>query len=381
MAETIEEIRDILTLTAKQCRFEKYSFSDINLFVILGIQNNEVVICRFLHSLLRPDNLYGTGIETLKQFLCQITGEACRYTDDDLRKARVEIEEQIEGKRRVDIAIFIGGDVYPIEVKITAEDRPAQLFDYFRHYENSDHKIDRIYYLTPNGWEPSEKSIQSADLLLPRNKIQCLSFQKDILQWLNKLIPTNSMCKLLIKQFKEVIKVMCAQTFNEEKILAALKLDESFQSTKLLMNILLMDKALLWEQIRDRYLHSCLELGSNYKLEKATEKDHKIDKHSLFSIKKKSTEETIAWICVDWNLYIACEHQVGENWKSEKGYYWRYISPSDTLDFPLQEKLPLRQINPDISDKDRIPLEKILEIIENACENRVLQNTVTMTTR
>ena len=119
-----------------------------NIFQILGIEAKEVLICRFLGFLL---NLPSQDNRSLKLFLSDVLGVPIQSS---MANARVSLEEVIDNNRRVDLVIENGDNIYPIEVKIWAGDQETQLADYYEYYfkGNNDQKI---YYLTPTGWEPS----------------------------------------------------------------------------------------------------------------------------------------------------------------------------------------------------------------------------------
>jgi hypothetical protein len=295
------------------------------------------------------------------------------YTDQELQAASVVLEEHIDNDRRVDIVIYVGRDVYPIEVKVDAKDQPAQLFDYYYYFKGKKKgEVEKIYYLTPNGRNPSFDSISSRKKnqrkQLPQDVVKCLSFGSDIWQWLERLLqncPLNDNYIFLLKQFKDVIMAMCASDKNQENLYEALGLntEQSFQSSaevKVLLNILNLDQNALWEKIRDRYLRTTLDLGDKYKLESAPNAE--IDKHSLYVVKRIDTEEEIAWICVETNLYIVSKYPVS-GLKGTDNYYWKYLSPKDAQQFPLKKP------NPSITESDKIKISDLLKQIDTVLRN------------
>ena len=121
----------------------------------------------------------------------------------------------IDKNRRVDIVIRNGKHIYPIEVKIWAGDQDEQLCDYFYYYfKKMKYDGNKIYYLTPTGWNPSKKS---AGTELSNDSISCISFNEDISKWLNELIDTDIDfgVKNIINQYIEVINIMCKSTIEE----------------------------------------------------------------------------------------------------------------------------------------------------------------------
>lgn len=352
-------------LNAK-CTFVDNSFTGVNLFGILGIERREVLICRVLGFLLQPNSEVGIGAEPLRVFLNHIK-PGCSYTNQELQEAHVSLEEHTDDDRRVDITIYVGRNVYPIEVKVDTGDRPAQLFDYY-HYYKSRCRIDKIYYLTPNRREPNICSLRPREKerqeILPKGVIQCLSFKDDIDWWLealNQIYPVVDNYGFLINQFKDVIKVMCADNQNEEKLYEAIGLHkaETFRCSnemKALLHIMSLEQKNVWETIRDAYLRSALKLGSKYELE-STPGGADIDGHSLYVIKNIDTKKELAWICVDTNLYIVSRHSVN-GLKGRGSYYWKHLSPKGTGGFQLNK------VNTSISDTDEIPIGDLLDQIE-----------------
>lgn len=314
-----------------------------------------------------PNSVAGVGTEPLRLFLNQINfGHA--YTDQELQTSSVVLEEHIDNDRRVDIVIYVGKDVYPIEVKVDAEDQPAQLFDYYHYYKDeTKYRIEKVFYLSPDGRSPSSESVRAKkndrQEVLRTDTIQCLSFETDIKLWLNKLNAIdnkNGNYYFLLRQFEEVVNVMCAQQTNKNALYNAVGLDSEFRSDeemKVLINILSMNQdGSLWEMIRDKYLQKCLVWGS---LPYILTKEGLDGKHDVFSVKNTETGELVAWICVDWNLYIVSRRKV--DWgKSASGYYWRYISPRGEQEFRLDKP------NPSISSGDKIDISELLLQIETA---------------
>ena len=373
------DYQKVLAEIAGKCTFTASSFLEANLFDIMRIQRNEVLICRMLGFLLTPNSSEGIGSDPLRLFLNQINGVCC-YTSEELQEANVVLEDSTDNDRRVDIAIYVGSDVYPIEVKVDTQDQPAQLFDYFHYYKNeTQYKIEKIYYLCPYRRAPSAKSVQSGkegiQEVLPENVIRCLSFKEDIWNWLEQLSHVYSAKEhygFILNQFKDVIKVMRANKTNQEMLYEALGLhnQQSFtlsDEMKVLLNIMSMDQTALWHKVRDSYLRKALRLNSpsseeKYKLVTLPE-DTQIDKRNLYAVKKVDTGTEIAWICVDTNLYIVSKCAVG-GLIPENNYYWKHLSPKGTQEFQL------RNPNTSILDSDEIDISNLLEQIDLALTNQ-----------
>lgn len=342
--------------------------SDINMFEVLGIQNNEVLICRAIGFLLIPDSQYKIGTEPLKRFLSILSNKL--YSEEDYKRAHIVLEELIDNDRRVDICIYISGDIYPIEVKIWAEDQPSQLYDYYSYYNDKyNNVVPKIYYLTPDKHSPSKLSISSQDGSKSLNKekdVICLSFYDDILRWLSLLECDNLGYMLLVKQFKEVIQTMCAEVKNKDLIYNELALNnvDAFEvndKIKTVLNLMTLDQQELWSNIRDKYLRKCLAYdGSNYELIEDNGVDIN-DGFCLYAIKNKKTNKKLIWICVETNLYVVSKQSL-TGFTGADGYYWRYISPSGQ-----DKKFYLRTANTNISEEDNIEIQEYI----NECENSI----------
>ena len=103
-----------------------------NIFQVLEIESKEVLICRFLGDLLDPNGSHGCEIEFLKRFFKLLKAE--EVSDAELMNAKVVLEEHTDNNRRIDIVIHLSTEVYPIEVKIWAEDQDGQLYDYLEYF-------------------------------------------------------------------------------------------------------------------------------------------------------------------------------------------------------------------------------------------------------
>lgn len=296
-----------------------------NFFEVLGIEYNEVIVCRFIGNLLNPKGSHGLAGEPLKQFIYNVLED--EISEENLGKATVVCEKHIDDNRRIDIVIYLSGKIYPIEVKIWAGDQDNQLEDYYRYCFGESEK-NKIYYLTPYGWKPSDKSKGK----LYDNQISCISFSKHIKKWLGKINATGNV-KAAIDNFVEVIDKMNEQSIIFDKISEALNLDNDdfdFKAKEIESAIALLkysDK--IWGKIRANYLQKVLYIGEDYKLETCDTKDENVP-HALMRIKKDN--EIKAWICVETNLYIVTNKtgNLKEGWvKYKEDYQWQYINHPD----------------------------------------------------
>ena len=94
------------------------------------------------------------------------------------------------------------------------------------------------------------------------------------------------------------------------------------------------------------------------------EEDKKVDTHALLKIVLKETEKTVAWICVDKNLYLVAKKVMSkELWdrRSVENFYWQYIGPKG-IEKPFNLKEMTKLKNRDCSE-DSIDIDRLLKDI------------------
>ena len=365
-----EQINEILSKLSEGLSKENLmntGKNGFNIFNVLGVETKEVIICRFLGELLNPYGSHGLGTLPLETFLKDVIKIDSSYTKAELENAEIVLEDVIDNNRRVDIVIYIAEKVYPIEVKVWAGDQDAQLQDYYRYYfGNSDN--DKIYYLTPTGWEPSSDS--RGDL---EEQIVRLSFDKYIRKWLDCILThmkekviSQPTVQIIVSQFKEVINIMCKKTKELRNIQNALGLNNDFDKIENIgaLIALLTNSEELLKSIRIKYIREKLEIDNQkYSLVDA-EEDKKVDTHALLKIVLKETEKTVAWICVDKNLYLVAKKVMSkELWdrRSVENFYWQYIGPKG-IEKPFNLKEMTKLKNRDCSE-DSIDIDRLLKDI------------------
>ena len=127
--------------------------------------------------------------------------------------------ERVFDEGRIDFVLESSDYVAAIEMKLGAEDGIGQLERYDR-FCKSRRKRYGLYYLTIDGGEPSEQSVGKLD----REYIQCISFEKDILNWLYdclSFVPYDGYKYSLIKQYIAAVeRITCKGTdFNMDKLI------------------------------------------------------------------------------------------------------------------------------------------------------------------
>jgi hypothetical protein len=352
----------------KTVSFNSGNTKSANILYMLGVENKEVIICRLLASLIEPNGLHCLGIEPLKIFFKCINVNK-KYSDNMLSNAMVETEELISDNRRVDIVIHIDNDVIPIEVKLYAKDQDAQLCDYFNYYKaidkDTDKDIDKIYYLTIDGKEPSKSSVGN----LKKENYSCISFFKEIYSFLSDLeeLSTgaeNDLIKI-IKDFKEVISNLKSDEENMKEIVE--KMTKCFEDNnnqvenEFLQIVKYSDE--IWDEIRFLTLKNSIEEKTNNKYSLTREIKNKgeldFDTHCKYAItydeKDEKDEKEVAYLAIDQNLYIVIKDKEerknfevensnsdSKKYETNKDYVWKYIKIKD-------KKWDLRNVDPDIS--------------------------------
>ena len=191
-------------ITAQHTEARKNRRRSYNIYQLLDITDKEVQMCRILADLLDPDGVHDEGIKYLKVFFDTVLH--IDLPDSVLRDAKVEREYPIINKRRIDIVIDYQGGFIPIEVKINAEDMKSQCYDYY-HFARKTDPDTFVVYLTRNGCMPSAYSLtgEKGDRL-DEKYIHCISFEGDILSWLDKIkrIADENMVPML-EQFEGAV--------------------------------------------------------------------------------------------------------------------------------------------------------------------------------
>jgi len=196
---------------------KKFSKQDeFNAYHIFRINDKEVMHSRFIKSLLNPNENHGFKDDFLKLFLKKINVE---NFNTDL--VMTECEKNTHNNRYIDIAIEnkTSRQMIIIENKIRAGDSDNQLFDYYKYgLELYDKKSENIFiiYLTPYGKLYGNNSFPKENEQ-PKNKIKCISYEIDILEWLNECLEhianTEKRIYVCIEMYIELIR----KTINRDK--------------------------------------------------------------------------------------------------------------------------------------------------------------------
>ena len=99
---------------------KRFAYGQYNIFEVLGIESNEVRICRFLADLLDPKGKHGCDILFVKLFMDMLGSDYRNYDYSLLKNTTVFTEYPSDNDRRIDIVISNAKIFLPIEVKIYA---------------------------------------------------------------------------------------------------------------------------------------------------------------------------------------------------------------------------------------------------------------------
>jgi len=159
----------------------------------------------------------------------------------------VHAEESTDEKRRIDFTIKSDKYLIGIEMKVNAKDLKNQLSDYYDYLQNESTGEDvYIFYLTKYGTNASSGSIAN---IKNKNIVKKISFEKDILNWLNASqdeVKNIMNLNVALENYKNIVKKITNQyegnivsireellkSENKEKLDLALKLDKDMNYIK-----------------------------------------------------------------------------------------------------------------------------------------------------
>lgn len=202
-------------LFARYEKLNEVTGDNFNVFRILKLESSEVRMhSAFLAELLNPKGSHGKKNIFLRLFIEKF---CFKKNSIDLDHCHILVEKYLGPKDeenttggRLDICIRDKNDHFiVIENKIYAPEQPKQLERYYKEHPNAD-----LFYLTLNGTSPSE---ESKGLLIEDEDFRCLSYQDNILDWLEacrKEVAVLPMVREAISHYVNLIKHLTNQTTN-----------------------------------------------------------------------------------------------------------------------------------------------------------------------
>ena len=219
-------------ISEKYNLISKETGKEFNIFEIAHISTDEVRLCRVLTELLNPLGKHYLGRLYLDLFL--------------------EIVLKINPKNLK----------HPIEVKINAGDQETQLYDYAK----KSHGISfvKVYYLTKYGTNASIESRCGLD----DREIGCISWDKDILNWLTACICnvatiSRAPIREILQQFKITILNFTNQVEENElmeTVNMLMKNQEDFKNAEKVVNALATARDNLWKEFCNKSIAKAKDL-------------------------------------------------------------------------------------------------------------------------
>lgn len=275
----MELLKDVADLIARYEKTREAGRKPYNIFEVLGISYKEVIMCRFLTDLLNPSGAHHRGAVYLKLFLRDILCYS-DLSDEEIEQCRVYSEFPIDQERRIDIVISSKTKFIPIEVKINAREQESQCYDYYQYAVKND-KTAKVVYLTKFRTKPSgfstEKQIGNMKYNLQSDQIICVSFQKDIKLWIEKILEDeHGEMRPVMEQFHYVVKQMTGQTDEgTQKMIKKMILENAnnFRAGLEIANVMDAVKAELIVSVMKEFETQMKDLESTYSLEKEQKAD------------------------------------------------------------------------------------------------------------
>lgn len=195
-----------------------------NLLKLLFAVHDEVRLhTPLLGWLLDPKGDHGLGAVPLTQFLSIL-----KIDSVGAERARIWRERSFSEHGRVDLMIQLPGCCVVIENKLYAADQEAQLWRYQKVLDAQavPPVTSHLFYLTPDGCEPSSVSISAAvdsgeTGSLEEGSYQCISYQNEIHTWLTALlewVPGKSRIHHVLMQYHEVLIEVIGMHSREEAV-------------------------------------------------------------------------------------------------------------------------------------------------------------------
>jgi len=240
----------VLTIKNKYADLAEYSGEHFNIFNILGVRSDELSHSAILTNLLNVKGGHGQKDLFLKIFIESVKNsfkndEAKMQLLNNFNTSSSKAEkEKFAGKvnyaseegGRIDIVINDGNNNIIIENKVYAGDQKLQLVRYNEYDRNAP-----IIYLTLYGTEPSKESMGN---LKNGNEYACISYQIEIVSWLEQCIKemaNKPIIRETLNQYLFLIKSLTNLSNNnkmKEEIASIILNNESnFETFKEIYNV------------------------------------------------------------------------------------------------------------------------------------------------
>ena len=190
---------------------QKHKGDKFNIFSILKMERLEVnTHSAFLYELINPKGTHYQNDKYLRVFL----DEVLEIKDFNFVNVKVGRETLIDSNRRIDFTIENDDYYVAIEMKIDATDQDKQLNDYYEYTKKQKKKFRKVYYLTLDGRDASDKSFENQEII----DYEKISFQSNILNFVKKSIEKSANLPIIresLIQYKNLILNITNQTTQE----------------------------------------------------------------------------------------------------------------------------------------------------------------------
>lgn len=297
----LSEIIAIEAEYEKEYQTRMKSGNAFNLFSVLGEEKRELAHSSFLAELLNPVGSHGKGDSFLKLFLQMVLRDF--YFDTKTTKVIVEyvigpISKDWKYGGRIDILITDSkNNAIVIENKIQANDQKKQLLRYENFCKESNYSY-KIIYLTPDGRCASMDSTGKSDL-----DYLCLSYQADILPWLEKCLVEcieGTRLRTSIEQYIETLRKsfkMMDETHTQQLIDLVVKPENTKAFLSLLANRNVIAKAII-----DRFVCRLKSAAEELGMEVEIDDNFGSDKKTYMSFSMSGASK-------NWFLWLGSDHK------------------------------------------------------------------------
>lgn len=281
-------------------KIAKITGENFNIFSVMRMEANEVKThSAIISELLNPKGKHGLEDVPLKLFIEQIKSgindienrdEILKKFYLDTKNSKSIVEEHIgrinkdktEGGR-IDIVIKDNkGKAIVIENKINAPEQQNQLLRYKNAYSKAP-----ILYLTLEGKKPDSakyfnlnKDLPLEEDLVPNKDYFLVSYEKDILEWLEKCLKESvkfPMLREVIQQYIYLIKKLTNQTTN---IIMAKEVQDIIKENYLASKEISNNFKIAKQQILAKFWNDLAE-NLKFKLKKDCEHNWKVEINSF----------------------------------------------------------------------------------------------------
>lgn len=268
-------------------QLQKHRGDEFNIFSILKMEKLEVnTHSSFLYELINPNGTHYQGDKYLRIFIDKVL----EIDDFDFENVKVERETFTNTSRRIDFTIESKDYYIAIEMKIDATDQDNQLSDYSEYAKKQNKSFSKVYYLTLNGRDASDKSFKNQKII----DYEKISFQFHILNFIEKCIEKSVSLPIIresLIQYKNLILKITNQTTEELQM----EIIEIIDTPKMAIAATKMSKDLakVWAKREFSFWKSLTIKLDEYLKDK---KNWEI-KEDNFSIKDTPVEDVIKEIC------------------------------------------------------------------------------------